>query len=130
MDCQVSDYGVFFFQAEDGIRYVAVTGVQTCALPISVNEPVADYAAALDGGVGGLRIGVPREYFTEGVDPDVQRSVRQAIAGLCELGATTQELSLPTTDYGTALYYLIPPAEASSHPARSDAVTHGVRAAG
>ncbi|OLC15746.1 MAG: aspartyl/glutamyl-tRNA amidotransferase subunit A [Candidatus Rokubacteria bacterium 13_1_40CM_69_27] len=96
----------------------------------SVNEPVADYAAALDGGVGGLRIGVPREYFTEGVDPDVQRSVRQAIAVLCELGATTQEISLPTTDYGIAVYYLIAPAEASSNLARYDGVKYGLRAAG
>ena len=96
----------------------------------SVDEPVPDYPALLDGGVRGLRLGVPREYFGEGVDPEVHMAVRAAIARLRDLGATTEEVSLPTTDYGLAVYYLIAPAEASSNLARYDGVRYGARAAG
>jgi aspartyl-tRNA(Asn)/glutamyl-tRNA(Gln) amidotransferase subunit A len=96
----------------------------------SVPEPVPDYAAALAGPVAGLRIGVPREYFTEGLDPEIARAVRNAIEVLRGLGATTTELSLPTTDYGLAVYYIIAPAEASSNLARYDGVKYGLRVPG
>jgi aspartyl-tRNA(Asn)/glutamyl-tRNA(Gln) amidotransferase subunit A len=97
----------------------------------SVNEPVPDYEAAARGqGVRGLKLGVPREYFGEGVDPEVAHTVRQAIEALRGLGATTQEISLPTTGYALAAYYLIAPAEASSNLARYDGVKYGLRAAG
>jgi aspartyl-tRNA(Asn)/glutamyl-tRNA(Gln) amidotransferase subunit A len=96
-----------------------------------VNEPVPDYEAAARGqGVRGLKLGVPREYFGEGVDPEVAHTVRQAIEALRGLGATTQEISLPTTGYALAAYYLIAPAEASSNLARYDGVKYGLRAAG
>jgi aspartyl-tRNA(Asn)/glutamyl-tRNA(Gln) amidotransferase subunit A len=69
--------------------------------------PVPDYRAALGGGVAGLRIGIPREYFIEGMDPEVERAVRAAVDVLRDLGAKTEEVSLPHTEYGLAAYYLI-----------------------
>jgi aspartyl-tRNA(Asn)/glutamyl-tRNA(Gln) amidotransferase subunit A len=95
-----------------------------------VPEPVPDYVGALDGDVHGLRLGVPREYFTPGMDADVERAVREAIATLEKLGATIEEVSLPTTGYGIAVYYIIAPAEASSNLARYDGVKYGLRVPG
>jgi aspartyl-tRNA(Asn)/glutamyl-tRNA(Gln) amidotransferase subunit A len=139
---RVSRYGLVAFASSlDQIGPLA-KDVRDCALMLgviaghdrrdstSLAAPVADYAAMLEGGVRGLRIGVPREYFTEGVDPDVERRVREAIRLLRELGATTRDISLPTTDYGIAVYYLIAPAEASSNLARYDGVKFGLRVSG
>jgi aspartyl-tRNA(Asn)/glutamyl-tRNA(Gln) amidotransferase subunit A len=96
----------------------------------SVPDPVPDYVAALAGGVRGLRLGIPREYFSEGIDPDVERPVREAIRVLRDLGATTEEISLPNTDYAIAVYYILAPAEASSNLARYDGVKYGLRVPG
>jgi aspartyl-tRNA(Asn)/glutamyl-tRNA(Gln) amidotransferase subunit A len=92
--------------------------------------PVPDYLAALGGGVEGLRIGIPREYFIDGMDPEVERAVRAAVEVLRGLGARTEEVSLPHTEYGLAAYYLIGPAEASSNLARYDGVKYGLRVPG
>jgi len=92
--------------------------------------PVPDYVAGLGGGVKGLRIGIPREYFIDGMDPEVERAVRAAVEVLRGLGARTEEVSLPHTEYGLAAYYLIGPAEASSNLARYDGVKYGLRASG
>ena len=80
----------------------------------SAPVPVPDYAAALSLGVKGLKVGIPDEYFIEGLDPEVEAAVRAAIATLEDLGAQTQRVSLPHTEYGLAAYYVIAPAEASS----------------
>jgi aspartyl-tRNA(Asn)/glutamyl-tRNA(Gln) amidotransferase subunit A len=95
----------------------------------SVPHPVPDYAAALTGSVEGLRIGVPREYFTEGIAPDVERAVRAAIDRLADLGARVVEVTLPHTPYAIATYYLVATAEASSNLARYDGVKYGLRRA-
>ncbi len=94
----------------------------------SVNVPVPDYAAALGSSIKGLRVGVPREYFVEGMQQGVEETVRAAIRVLESLGATTQEVSLPHTDYALPTYYLIAPAEASANLARYDGVKYGYRA--
>jgi aspartyl-tRNA(Asn)/glutamyl-tRNA(Gln) amidotransferase subunit A len=96
----------------------------------SVDAPVPDYTRLLDGGVRGLKLGVPREYFAEGLDPEVEGIVRQAIDVLRTQGASLEPISLPTTDYGIAVYYLIAPAEASSNLARYDGVKYGLRVSG
>jgi aspartyl-tRNA(Asn)/glutamyl-tRNA(Gln) amidotransferase subunit A len=96
----------------------------------AVDTPVPDYAAELARGVEGLRIGIPTEYFIEGMDPEVESAVRAAIAVLEKLGARTEPVSLPHTEYGLAAYYVIAPAEASSNLARYDGVKYGLRAAG
>ncbi len=96
----------------------------------STEVPVPDYTAALGRGIEGLRVGVPAEYFIEGMDPEVEAAVRAAIDVLKGLGARTEKVSLPHTDYALAAYYLIAPAEASSNLARYDGVKYGYRAAG
>jgi len=87
---------------------------------------VPDYAASLKRGVKGLKLGVPKEYFVEGMDPEVEETVRKAIAVLEGLGAQTVEVSLPHTDYALAVYYIIAPAECSSNLARYDGVKYGL----
>src|SRR6266705_5834904 len=96
----------------------------------SAPMPVPDYAAALSRGVKGLKVGIPDEYFIEGLNPEVEAAVRTAIAALEDLGAQTQRVSLPHTEYGLAAYYVIAPAEASSNLARYDGVKYGLRAPG
>jgi len=90
-------------------------------------EPVPDYLAALDGDVRGLRIGVPREYFVEGMEPGVAAAIRAAIAVLHDGGATIVDVSLPHTKYALPVYYIIAPAEASANLARYDGVRYGLR---
>ena len=96
----------------------------------SVDVGVPDYSAELEGGVKGLRIGIPAEYFIEGLDPEVEAAVRAAIETLRGLGAESQGVSLPHTEYGLAAYYVIAPAEASSNLARYDGVKYGLRVPG
>jgi aspartyl-tRNA(Asn)/glutamyl-tRNA(Gln) amidotransferase subunit A len=96
----------------------------------SVDTPVPDYCAALTGDVKGLRIGLPKEYFIDGLDADVQAAMDQAIATYRSLGAEFFDISLPHTDYAVATYYLIATAEASSNLARYDGVRFGHRAEG
>ncbi len=93
----------------------------------SVNHPVPDYTASLKDGLGGIRIGVPVEYFGAGLDPEVEKAVRAGIDMLREAGAEIVEVSLPHTQYCVAVYYLIAPAEASSNLARFDGVRYGYR---
>ncbi len=96
----------------------------------SLDVPVPDYEAALTGDIRGLRVGVPKEYFVEGIDAEVETAVRTAIDKLAELGAEIVEISLPHTEYALPVYYLIAPAEASSNLARYDGVRFGPRVAG
>ena len=93
----------------------------------SVPRPVPDYIAGLDGGVRGLRIGLPKEYFVEGMSPEVEQAVRAAVRQLESLGASIEEVSLPHTEYAVAAYYLIATAEASSNLARYDGTRYGLR---
>lgn len=93
----------------------------------SVAAPVPDYRAALSGGAAGLRIGLPKEYFITGLDPDVQAAMDAAIDTFRRLGAEFVDVSLPHTDYAVACYYLIATAEASSNLARYDGVRYGHR---
>jgi aspartyl-tRNA(Asn)/glutamyl-tRNA(Gln) amidotransferase subunit A len=96
----------------------------------SIDAPVPDYLASIKGGVDGLTIGIPREYFIEGVDADVEEAVRSAIEHLKERGAKVVDVSLPNTQFATSVYYLVATAEASSNLARYDGVKYGFRAEG
>ena len=91
-------------------------------------RPVPDYAAALDKGVRGLRIGVPREYFGEGLAPEVEKAVRAGVDKLREAGCEIREISLPNSPHAIATYYIVATAEASSNLARYDGVRYGHRA--
>jgi aspartyl-tRNA(Asn)/glutamyl-tRNA(Gln) amidotransferase subunit A len=96
----------------------------------SLDTPRRDYTEGLDEGVAGLRVGVIREAFGEGVEPGVASSVRAAVDRLEGLGASIGEVSLPHTDYALSAYYLIAPSEASSNLARYDGVRYGLRIEG
>jgi aspartyl-tRNA(Asn)/glutamyl-tRNA(Gln) amidotransferase subunit A len=96
----------------------------------SVDLPVPDYTQALVDDVRGMILGVPRETFGQGVDPEVAVSVREAIEVLKKQGARTVGVSLPHSEYALAVYYIIAPCEASSNLARYDGVKYGFRARG
>nr|NIV36454.1 Asp-tRNA(Asn)/Glu-tRNA(Gln) amidotransferase subunit GatA [Anaerolineae bacterium] len=92
----------------------------------SVNAPVPDYGASLGGDIRGLRIGVPQEYFVEGMQPEVEAAVRDALNTMSGLGAEVVEVSLPHTSYALPVYYLVAPAEASANLARYDGMRYGL----
>ena len=96
----------------------------------SADRPVPDFAAACRQGVRGLRIGVPREYRSDGMAPEIESLWRQGLDWLRGQGAEIVDVSLPHTKYGLATYYIVAPAEASSNLARYDGVRFGQRAAG
>ncbi|EXX86149.1 amidase family protein, partial [Paenibacillus darwinianus] len=94
----------------------------------SAHVSIPDYTSAFSGDVRGLRIGVPKEYLGEGIDPQVKEAVMAALKVYEGLGATWEEVSLPHTEYAIAAYYLLASSEASSNLARFDGVRYGVRA--
>jgi aspartyl-tRNA(Asn)/glutamyl-tRNA(Gln) amidotransferase subunit A len=93
----------------------------------SAPAPVPDYAAELDRPPGRLRLGVPKEYFGQGLDPEVKAAVEAGIQSAGRLGCDVVEVSLPHTRFAIADYYIIAPAEASSNLARYDGVKYGFR---
>jgi len=93
----------------------------------SVDLPVPDYNKSLTGEVKGLKIGIPKEYFIDGMDPEVKAAILAAIEVLKKQGVTFKEISLPHTEYAVATYYIIATAEASSNLARFDGVQYGLR---
>lgn len=93
----------------------------------SIDQPVENFAAHLTGDIKGLRIGVPKEYIGEGVEPGVKEAVLKALKTLEDLGATWDEVSLPHSEYGVASYYILASSEASSNLARFDGVRYGYR---
>ena len=120
--------GPFAQTVEDVAQvYRAIAGhdpLDSTSSPAAVEDPFDD----LRSGVEGLRLGVPREYFVEGIEPGVRQRVEEAIEVLRGLGASIEEVSLPSTDAGLATYYIIAPAECSSNLARFDGVRFGMHA--
>jgi aspartyl-tRNA(Asn)/glutamyl-tRNA(Gln) amidotransferase subunit A len=92
--------------------------------------PVPDFTAALGRDIQGVKVGIPKEYFIEGIHPEVEQSVKNAIQQLESLGAIPVEISLPHTEFAIATYYIIATSEASSNLARYDGVKYGFRAGG
>jgi aspartyl-tRNA(Asn)/glutamyl-tRNA(Gln) amidotransferase subunit A len=139
---RVSRYGLIAFASSLDQIGPFTKDVEDCAIMLnaiagydgrestSVPEPVPDYRSFLGKGVEGWRIGVPKEYFVEGLDPEVEAAVRRSIAVLEGAGATFVEISLPHTQYCLAVYYIVAPAEASSNLARYDGVKYGFRCPG
>ncbi|MES2659538.1 MAG: Asp-tRNA(Asn)/Glu-tRNA(Gln) amidotransferase subunit GatA [Verrucomicrobiota bacterium] len=95
----------------------------------SLDVPVPDYLSGLNDGVKGLKLGIPKEYFGDGIDPGVRKNVEAAIQKLAALGAEIIDISLPHTEHAVATYYVIAPAEASSNLSRFDGIRYGHRAA-
>jgi aspartyl-tRNA(Asn)/glutamyl-tRNA(Gln) amidotransferase subunit A len=137
---RVSRYGVVAYASSLDQVGPVTRDVRDCALLLqavagydpadstSVDTPVPDYAATLEGDLQGLRIGLPDEYFIEGVDADVHQAVTAAVDRYRQLGAQVVPVSLPHTAYAVACYYLVATAEASSNLARYDGVRYGLRA--
>ena len=94
----------------------------------SLNEPVPDYTASLGDDLRGIRLGLPKEYMIDGIDPQVKVSIEVAVKHLNSLGADIVEISLPATEYAVAVYYILATAEASANLARFDGVRYGYRA--
>jgi len=136
---RVSRYGLIAYASSLDQLGPLTKDVKDCALMLqaisgydqrdstSVNCPVPDYLAHLDRGVKGMKVGIPREYFEEGLAPEVEKAVRNGIKVLEDGGAEIVEVSLPHTSYGVAAYYVVAPAEASSNLARFDGVRYGHR---
>ena len=94
----------------------------------SIDREVPDYMSYLNKSIKGLKIGIPKEYFVEGMDPEVEESIKKSIQVFEKQGAETVEISLPHTEYAVACYYIIATAEASANLARFDGVRYGARA--
>ena len=137
---RVSRYGLVAFASsldqvgplgltvEDVARVLQVIAGHDPLDSTSAPLPVPDYLAALGKGARGLRIGVPKEYFRSGLDPEVETAVRSGLKIAERLGARLEEISLPHTEYAIPTYYIIATAEASSNLARYDGVRYGHRA--
>lgn len=93
----------------------------------SIERPAEDFTASLNDSLEGLRIGLPRQHFAEGLDPQIEAAVRSAVAQLESLGATVTEIDLPNSDLAISAYYVIAPAEASANLSRFDGVRYGYR---
>ncbi len=139
---RVSRYGLIAFgssldqigplanSVEDVARILSVIAGRDPNDSTSSDVAVDDYVSAINGDVRGLRVGVPREYYSAGLDAEVKEKTEAAIKKLEEIGAEIIEISLPHTEYAVAVYYLIATAEASSNLARYDGVRYGFRAEG
>ena len=137
---RVSRYGLIAFASSLDQIGPFTKDVEDCAIMMnviagydsrestSVPLDVPDYRAFLSQGIDGYRVGIPKEYFIEGIDPEVTEAMNGAMKTIEGLGATCVEISLPHTEYCLAVYYVIAPAEASSNLARYDGVKYGFRA--
>jgi aspartyl-tRNA(Asn)/glutamyl-tRNA(Gln) amidotransferase subunit A len=139
---RISRYGLIAFASSLDTVATFTRSVRDAALLLSVlagpdpmdatslDAPPGDHTEGLEDGVAGLRVGVVREAFGEGVQGGVRDSVRDAVDRLADLGARVGEVSLPHADYALSAYYLIAPSEASSNLARYDGVRYGLRVDG
>jgi aspartyl-tRNA(Asn)/glutamyl-tRNA(Gln) amidotransferase subunit A len=93
----------------------------------SVNEPIPNYRSKLDNPINGLKIGIPREYFSEGLHPGTEQAVRNSLVELQNLGAKLIDIELPSSHLSVPAYYVIAPAEASANLSRFDGVKYGYR---
>ena len=139
---RVSRYGVIAFASSMDQVGPMTKDVHDCALLLealsghdpadstSVNCSVPSYSKSLTGDIAGLRLGIPKEYFTAGLQPAVDEAIRNAIRQLEKSGAVIEEISLPHTEYAVSVYYIVATAEASSNLARYDGIRYGHRVAG
>jgi aspartyl-tRNA(Asn)/glutamyl-tRNA(Gln) amidotransferase subunit A len=120
--------GPFSKTVEDSARLLNVLAGKDPQDSTSLDLPTEDYTRLLGRDLKGLKIGMPKEYFIEGIDPQVDAAVRTAVRQCESLGAEIVEVSLPHTEYAVAVYYIIATAEASANLARFDGVRYGRRA--
>ncbi|MBQ4494137.1 MAG: Asp-tRNA(Asn)/Glu-tRNA(Gln) amidotransferase subunit GatA [Selenomonadaceae bacterium] len=139
---RVSRYGLVAFASSLDQIGPITRDVTDCALVLnaicghddmdstSTAAPVPDFTKSLVADVKGLRIGLPKEYFVKGIDPEIETAVRNVAKKFEQLGAEIIELSLPHTEYAISTYYLIAPAEAATNLERYDGVSYGARVDG
>lgn len=137
---RVSRYGIIAMASSTDCPGPMAKTVEDCAYVLSTmagedprdatsgRRPVPDYASALAAGVKGWKVGVPKEVFGAGLDPEVEKLVRAAIAEFEGLGAVIEETSMPLLDYSLAAYYIIQPSEVSSNLSRYDGIKYGFSA--
>jgi aspartyl-tRNA(Asn)/glutamyl-tRNA(Gln) amidotransferase subunit A len=135
-----SRWGMIAFASSLDTAGLMTTSAEDCALVFnsmlgfdskdstSLDKPAEDFTRHLAMGVKGLKIGVPKEFFGQGLQPDVEAAVREALRTYEKLGAQLVEISLPNAELGIPVYYVIAPAEASSNLSRFDGVRYGHRA--
>ncbi len=136
---RVSRFGLIAFASSLDQIGPITKDVRDCALILNIiagrdpldstsaDAPVPDYTKSLVNDIKGIRVGVPREYFVEGIDKEVKTVTQQAIEKLSQLGAQVRDINLPHTEYAVPVYYIIATAEASSNLARFDGVQYGLR---
>jgi aspartyl-tRNA(Asn)/glutamyl-tRNA(Gln) amidotransferase subunit A len=136
---RVSRFGVIAFASSLDQVGPMTKDVRDCAIVLntiaghdphdstSLDLPVPDYTRALKTDLKGLKIGVPKEYFIAGTDPEIDAAIQQALKKYQELGAQLIEVQLPHTEYAVPTYYILAPAEASSNLARYDGIRYGYR---
>lgn len=136
---RVSRYGLIAFASSLDQIGPITKDVRDCALLLGViaghdpkdstsaNMPVPDYLSFLGKDIKGMKIGIPKEYFQEGLHPEVGEAIKNAVKKFESLGASVQEVSLPHTHYAVNVYYIVAPSEASSNLARFDGVRFGHR---
>ena len=139
---RVSRYGVIAYASSLDQVGAFARNVRDCALATqaicgvdpndatSVNQPVPNFEESLGRSIKGLRVGIPKEYFIDGLAPEVKDATAKALKVLEGLGAIPVEITLPHTDLAVAVYYILAPAEASSNLARYDGIRYGHRAKG
>ncbi|MBV9080886.1 MAG: Asp-tRNA(Asn)/Glu-tRNA(Gln) amidotransferase subunit GatA [Elusimicrobia bacterium] len=122
--------GPFTHTAQDMALVMSVISGKDPADSTSVDEPVPDFSAEAAKSIKGLKIGIPNEYFIEGVDPEVTKAVNAAAETMKKLGAEVKKISLPNSGAALAVYYILAPSEASSNLARFDGMRYGFRSPG
>jgi len=120
--------GPFANTVRDSATMLSVLAGKDAMDATSSDRPVADYAATLNQPVAGLRIGVPSEYFGEGLDPEIRAAIERSLDQLRAQGCEIKPISLPHTQYAVPTYYVIATAEASANLSRFDGVRYGLRA--
>jgi len=120
--------GPFATNVRDAATMLGILAGKDVLDATSSERPVGDYVGALERPVGGLRIGVPAEYFGDGLDPEIRAAIEKAIDGLRASGCEVKQISLPHTKYAIPTYYVIATAEASANLSRFDGVRFGLRA--
>ena len=127
MASSLDQAGMFGRKVEDVATLLqAVAGPDQEHDATSVDQPIPDFRKALTGDVKGLKVGLPKEYFIDGIQSEVEKAVRTAADELKAAGAEVTEVSLPHTKYSIAIYYIIMPAESSSNLARYDGIRYGL----
>jgi aspartyl-tRNA(Asn)/glutamyl-tRNA(Gln) amidotransferase subunit A len=121
--------GPFARTVKDAAAVLQVLAGKDVLDATSSDRPVGDYVAAVGQPVAGLRVGVPAEYFGEGLDPEIRAAIERVLDGLKAAGCVVKRVSLPHTKYAIPTYYVIATAEASSNLSRFDGVRFGLRAA-